>query len=139
MASIFELKTAKGGTSWRAQVCILTKDNRRGRVSKVFSNRKLAEAWVKKKEQESRTVGVALPSKATCKSVGDLIQAYIDDNSDTIGKTALSCLRILKDIRQTRRIATMIFERPQKPYYSLPILFSCSRRFTDGRDFFLGE
>lgn len=97
MATIFKTTGAKARISYRAQVCVVMETGQRQRISKTFASKRMAEAWANKMEKESEKFGVNLPVKRRFETVRELIDHHIRMTAGTLGKTAHSCLRNLRD------------------------------------------
>lgn len=102
MATIAERKRVSGKKSFTAQVRI-KKD---GKVvfteAQTFAQRRLAEAWAKRVEEDWRAGRRRKPTDKE-PTFSDLIRRYRQDIENDIGKTVVQCLRTLEEMEETKR------------------------------------
>lgn len=94
MGSIINRQNARGVT-YRAQIVIREKGVTLHQESRSFDKRALARAWMERREAELRAPGGidAASGKAKARTITELVEDYLRDMGDRIGKTKAQVLR----------------------------------------------
>ncbi|MEL6463398.1 MAG: hypothetical protein AAFQ58_00390 [Pseudomonadota bacterium] len=97
MASIEERKCADGSTAYKAEIVIRV-DGKRRKKSATFDRAITARAWAAKMERQLKSNDIeAFQKREPEKTIGDLIQLYLDDIAGSdIGKTKRQVLCAIK-------------------------------------------
>ena len=94
MGSIVKRQT-KSGLSYRAQIVIREKGITLHQESRSFDKKVAARAWMERREAELRAPGGidAANGKTKARTIAELIEDYLKDMGDRIGKTKAQVLR----------------------------------------------
>jgi integrase len=97
MATITTRKRANGTTAYRAEIRIKKKGEIIHQEAETFDQRKLAEAWAKRREIALQVPG-ALSAARAKHSIGELIGWYIEEYGAGFGRTKLAHLQFLQKL-----------------------------------------